>query len=154
MSVPTAPRRLTVVAVAGLIAAWCVLGVFPLEFASAGVKPRGGQYKGSTRQDLPVQFQVKSGTVKALYYKIRFGHGCGTFWFPSKPSLGHTEGYGPFKVHKDGTFRERGSTGNVLIKGEFVTRTKVKGKVTGGLGEGNPPRCQGFKTVRFKAHRL
>jgi hypothetical protein len=155
-------KHLTYANVMATILAFIIVACFalatPSESATTDVRPKSGQYRGTTQQDLPMQFKVdrnRTGNykvIKNVYYKLRFPRRCGSrsLWFPSNPRLSLTDGYGPGKIRSNGSFKIVSSTGRVGTKGEFVSRRKAKGWVLGGL------QCSGgeivWKKVDFRAH--
>jgi hypothetical protein len=125
----------------------------------ASIKPKGGSYKGLTAQgkrgrecpnpkdpfgpNVPCQvtFKVKKRVVKNASFGIAWP-ACSTS-FPLSPHKG--------KVNRKGRFRV--TEGDSVMKGRFVTRTKVKGTVTG--DPVNPgPGCSGSRTIAFTAKRV
>ena len=152
-----ASDRSTATRLGGIVALVAALGVLVPAGGAAAVTPTGGLYKGLTTQgangrqcygpgltQVPcgVSFRVRKGVVRQATFQIAWPN-CSTS-FPLSPSTGRVKPDGRFTVRED----------DAVMKGRFVSKTKVKGTVTGRpVASGRFPGCDTQMTVGFTARR-
>jgi hypothetical protein len=141
----------------GVVALVAALGMLVPAGEAAAVTPKEGFYKGLTTQgangaqcygagltEVPcgVTFRVRKRVVRRATFSIAWPN-CSTS-FPMSPFTG--------RVRPDGRFTIR--EGEAVMKGRFVSSTRVKGTVTGRpVASGRFPGCDVQKTVGFTARR-
>ena len=128
---------------------------------AAAAKP--GSYKGKTAQGLPVQFEVAKHKVGNFYYKVRPKPRCNqpAGWRPGDPTIYPDQGYGsrgtptpPDKI-QNGKFRLKNRDDRSvppLVKGKFVNKRKVEGRVAYGCVSDNGDVS--YKYLSFRAKHV
>jgi hypothetical protein len=124
---------------------------------------KAGSYKGRTEQGLPVQFEVTANKVGDFFYKVRPKPSCNqpAGWRPGDPNSETVDGYGtegtptpPDKI-ENGKFRLKNREERSvppLAKGDFVTQSKVEGRVAYGCVSNSGERS--YKYLSFTAKHV
>ena len=150
--------RLRVTLAVSVVAFACCAVAAPSNSATNDVRPKLGQYKGKTEQDLPMRFEVKRSrngehkVVTNVFVQLRFKCRSRPIWFPHDPNDDPNGGYGSFRVRDNGTFESQDGYPGTGTRGRFVTRIKAKGSFGGGFQ--CPNGNIAVKRVDFRAHKV
>jgi hypothetical protein len=118
------------------IAILVVVALMSIASLALAATPKGGAYKGPTKQGKQVKFRVVGQRVVNPQFTIRSGPCTGTFYM-----------YTSDRVDRSGRFSL--SSGSTQFRGRFVTRTKATGSATATF-QGCPG---GTKTVGYTARK-